>query len=410
MALTQQFDTEWLWSGSDFEHLVAALTGIGCEYDDKKLPDVAPCEQMGWINFLASLAAGIWFTPAGIHYSTAGGVEIINTDARPAMIQDARPGAGYWAATFYREGRSTDNKKIKYFYDDGDPTGVVQTPVLVVDTTPSPIKAGSGIHAVREPSGHPTNTVALFFKDDTSNSIKYTIGTLGGSAITGWTVPATAAGAGVATDRTPTAVNFNSQVHLVFKDAATNTLKFSVLGTAAAAISYGGANMESQSAPTAVVAEGRLWVFYRKYGNPLDSSTNKIYYTSKPPRGSWAAPTLLEDTNTLWDPEAVYFTPTGGAVGDGRIWVFYKRPSDPSHAEPEAGTRMVSMKPTSSGTTGDYAPPVFLYQTRLPPSYEPFHTAFPWDGILRLYHPREEAGEQVDGVWPMWKVEKLGEG
>jgi len=251
--------------------------------------------------------------------------------------------------------------------------------------------------------------------DYTSNTLKYITGTRGATSIT-WDAPQTEPL--VQIDQTPMAINFQhgttKDLFFIYKEATSYKLKKMYYGcTAPSDIIYGTTTRQAKSAPTAVVAEGRIWVFFRWYGGPSDPDNDVIYYTTSTDGDRFDTLEKLEDTETLWAPEAIHYRPFKGIFPSGRIWIFYKRPVDYSK-DPEdqaEGTRMISFIPTSAGSSSKLSVPVFLHQTKVPPSpYEPYHSAFQWGPVLRLYHPREESGQQQGGVWPMWKIEKYGEG
>jgi hypothetical protein len=392
---------------SDFEFLVGALVMGGCTYDDLELGKPI-CSVMGWTNYLAALAAGIWFSPIPVHYHASGDDVSINTDARPASIENAKTGTSTnYAATFYREGRAgTDQGKLKYIYDNGDVSGVTETPHLITSSG-NPVSTGSGVIAIKSPNALGAN-LALFYKSPTSTSLQYLTGTLGASSMTFGSVQTLTS---VQTDRIPAVVNFAGGVTgpdlwYVWKDVASSVFYAMPHNSPSpmAIVTSGGTTVSSQSAPAVVVAANRLWVIYRHPSN------NHLAFTSSSDGRSWSDPQILENAWTLWDPEANYYQPLGGAVGDGRIWIFYKRPYDASQPDSDEGTRMISFKPQSDGSKTLLSNAVYLYQTRVHPGYEPYYSAFRWGVILRLYHPRDESSQIVNGVRPLWRIEKIGEG
>ena len=408
-----------LYSDTDFDYFAQALTWAGCLYDDQELSKPM-CSEMGYTNQAAALAAGLWWSPIFVHYwdTPPPPDRSYNTDARPAFIHKAKSGTtANWAAMFYRGNPSVDSHKIKYTYDQGEISGLTDYPQFVaVPPSAQHVKAGSGISAVKSPYGiTPAKELAIFFKDYTSNTLKYITGTRGATSIT-WDAPQTEPL--VQIDQTPVAINFQhgstNDLFFIYKEATSYKLKKMYYGCIAASdITYGGTTLQSKSAPTAVVAQGRLWVFFRWYGGPSDPENDVIYYTTSTDGEFFTTLDKLEDTETLWAPEAIHYRPFKGIFPSGRIWIFYKRPFDNSK-DPEdqaEGTRMISFIPGSAGGITKLSIPVFLHQTKVPPSpYEPYHSAFQWGPVLRLYHPREESGQQQGGVWPMWKIEKYGEG
>jgi hypothetical protein len=396
-------------SDSDLFSLHDDLTAAGCTYDDMEL-STPGCWLTGFTMYIATFAAGLWSLPTVLFDST----EFLETDKRPAAIERAwdisNPDQNY-AAVFFK---SLHGPEVYVSYDHNN-YEFVHRQELVLDKFNNPLETDAGLSVVKDPPGI-SGDVLLVFKKWPTDEVWEVIGEItptginfGGSSSVEQTQVT-----GISTDQTPSVVSCNGQLIYVWKDSGSTALWYKKRGSAPTPIDGGTWTANSDKAPAAVCANGRLWVIY-KHPTPDPGCGKHLIYWTNSDMGvdpTWLEPITSDcEFYTNWSPEATYYRPADGTKGDGRIWVFYKRPYDasppPGYFEAEQ-SQMWSFKPDASGNANDPSTPVqFLRIGTMPPCSggSCFYSGYQWGSMLRLYYTREDGGVTMIG-----RSFKLGEG
>lgn len=393
-----------------------ALELAACEYDLSLSPP-RDCDFTGLSVRQAMLAQGFWEQHLEARQEHVGDGRFW-TDRRPALLSNLYPTSTTCtppappdysstcpAGQACDDGYCTGDRRLAMFYrasdrTDGHEEGTIlyndslngrsfgyRTPVLE-GSSGEHVFAGSGITAVRDPAVSGSKELALVYKARDDDTIRYILADLSASLPPAWADEQTVA-TSAATDATPMGINYDGSLYFIYKQAGGTALKY-ILAGETVPVPIPGAS--SSMAPSAVVAAGRLWVFFRGTGAISEGDTS-VYYTSYN-GSSWTAVQQLATVEpnqvlmTQFRPESRYYA--------GRIWLFLTTAGG-------WGLSQVSFLPTGSGGVSGLSPTVALRQTDYLWDPDRTYTATVQHGEhLRLYY--SYAGGST------WHIAKAGEG
>ena len=380
-----------------FADLLEKLIVAGCEHD-VALGNSA-CTKIGLTHFAAGLAAGLWGSVEPVLSNSSQ----VTSSSRPALIQNAKTGSDNYLALIYR---NPSNDQLYHTYGLNPLAQPTFTPDSTlgapIEISSIPAKCYSGVSVVRNPSLSGSPDVAAICRNSAGEAAVYQ----GDVTSNGIDWNARSSKSFVDTDKTPGAAQFASNLVYVWKDSGSSDLYWATeSGGTATQIP----NVSSEQAPSVVVAANRLWVFYTDdaTSGPDDCQRLRYVSTSQIPDPSWVSGEIEGSCSGDWAPEAVWYAPLGGVLGDGKVWLFYRKKDEPNAAAGfhNDGTRVYALGVNSSGGTTVVDGPSDLWQTH--PTSAPstvFFSAVQWGGALYLMFPRD--GQSTLLHW----MGKAGEG